>query len=378
MWQTLSSPVGTLLHLDMNSSGTLATFQNGNPIQPMLSTDLGNSWQTMSGSGGPNSLAVFDQRWHIANSGTLLFTGSTGASNSMWRSDDGGNSFQTVAGSPQGFFFDFASAPNGDIYLYGEGVYRSTDDGVTWTQIVPGTTTYQSFTVNANRIIVADFTAVHVGNLDGSNFQVVVMSPIDPHPVLDMTIGLNGRIVAVGQNDIVVTSVDDGATWQVVDNGLSPGISELDRIAASATSDIWVGAKQTSVRFTNDAGSSWIVAENGLNLAPNEPIQALFCDPNQTFLMYNYSGIYRLNTSTSLAESEEHWLMVFPNPVTDLVQIVGTSEIGSLIISDISGKEVAHVAPLRNGCIDLSFLDSGVYLLRELNQGYTARVVVDR
>ena len=80
MWQTIPSPVGTLTQLSLGPNGELATYQNGNPIQPKISTDGGNTWQTMAGTGGPNGNFAFDQRWHMTNAGSLLFAGALGLS----------------------------------------------------------------------------------------------------------------------------------------------------------------------------------------------------------------------------------------------------------------------------------------------------------
>jgi hypothetical protein len=379
MWQTLPSPAGTLVHLDMNDNGVLATFQNGNPIQPKISTDQGTTWQTKAGSGGPNSIALFDQRWHISNPGVLLFLGSTGASNLMWRSDDGGDNFTVVATPPQGFFFDFVSAPNGDVYLYGEGVARSTDNGVTWTQIVPGNTTYQAFTVNTTNIFAADFSGMNVGNLDGTNFQSVSTAPANANPVLAMTAGFNGRIIAVGQNDLAMTSVDNGATWQLANGGLAPGVTELDQVAASPIADIWLATKQVSVRYTDDAGSSWITTQNGLTLAPNEPILGAFCDQNQTFFIYNYSGIYRAAATTSVAEPTV--LMdpdrVYPNPTDGSVKLPLLFRNTTVLVTDLSGRSVREAFVPANGNLDLGGLRTGSYIVNRTNSNESVRVIVE-
>lgn len=119
-WLPCTMPVNTLTVLAMGPNGELVTLLNTNPAQPRISTDQGQTWTNMPGTGGPNGTFLSETRLHFTIDGTLLVWGSVngGSSYGLWRSADGGNSFTPVAGVPGNrYFFGFSSGPWGDVYL---------------------------------------------------------------------------------------------------------------------------------------------------------------------------------------------------------------------------------------------------------------------
>ncbi|MCB0782186.1 MAG: T9SS type A sorting domain-containing protein [Flavobacteriales bacterium] len=370
-WVPCTMPVNTLTHLDLGPSGELYTFTTTNPIQIKVSTDQGLTWQTRPGTGGPNGMLLFDQRFFVTPAGSILFWGNTGIGTFLWRSDDGGNSFtQLVApqGVPSGrFFLGFGSSPAGDVYLYGQGVMHSDDDGLTWTSIASTSTGIDALAANTQSVFALRFGTVYQGALDGTGFAGTNTSGALVTDGRAITDGLNDRMVAVGGTDKVITTTDNGNLWAAANTGLGSVPTEYDRVAASPLADRWVIAKQIGVRYTDDAGSSWSVAETGLSLAPNEPIQGVFCDPTGVFYLFGYSHLYRSDISTGVIEEVEGSTPIWPNPTTGSVNLPLSFAGTQVEVCDLAGKVVGTHTASPQGAIDLAGLRPGRYIVRSLD-----------
>lgn len=368
-WSPCTMPVNTLTLLTVGPNGELVTLLPTNPAQPSVSNDHGQTWQPHAGTGGPNGMFLSDACLHVTNGGSILIWGTVGGDYLIWRSADGGETFAqlgTVAGVPAGrFFFGFTSGPNGDVFMYGDGVIRSTDDGQTWTSIVGAQTVISALTANSTTLYGAQFSAIYRGALDGSGFTGSNTSGVFVTDGRDLARGMNERIIAVGGDDKVITTWDDGNLWWTANAGLGTVPAEWEHVAASLSSDSWVIGKQISVRFTNDAGASWVTAETGLELAPNEPIQDIFCDSTGIFYLYGYFHLYRSEISTGIANAPLlSALHVAPNPTAGLVRVSGYLPGSTCLVIDATGREVLRATVGSDGTIDLSGLENGRYVLR--------------
>lgn len=371
-WVPCTMPVNTLTLLTVGPYGELVTFEATSPIHPKVSTDGGQTWQTRAGAGGPNGIALFDARLHVTNAGTLLLWGSGngGSSYALWRSTDGGDTF-TALGAANGipgarYFMGFSSGPGGDVYLYGEGILRSTDDGQSWTSIVGASTALTSMAVTTTHIWAVQLSAVYRGNLDGTGFTAISTGAVQVTNGLGVARGMNDRIIAVGGSDRVITTADGGSTWQAVNTGITTTLNnELAHIAASLSSDTWVTAKQITVFSTDNGGAPWANAGNGLGLAGNEPVQGVFCDSTGTFYLYGYFHLYRSNTSTGLAQGAQmRESSAYPNPTEGAVRLPDTYKGLSCQVCDAAGREVLRVQVGYDGTVDLGALEAGRYHVR--------------
>ena len=368
-WSPCTMPMNTLTVLTVGPYGEIVTLLPTNPAQPRISTDQGQSWQSFPGTGGPNGMLLSDHCLHLTNTGAILIWGTVGGAYQVWRSADGGNTFTSIGagnGVPASrFFLGFVSSPNGDVYLYGEGVLRSTDDGQNWTSIVNASTNLSALSANTTTLYGAQFSAIYRGALDGTGFAGSNTSGVFVTDGRDLARGLNDRIIAVGGDDLVITTWDDGNLWWTANGGLGLVPAEWEHVATSLSSDNWVIGKQTSVRFTDDAGASWITAENGLALAPNEPIQGIFCDSVGTFYLYGYFHLYRADIGTSVhATTSLDRSSVFPNPTTGTIRLDAKFTGEACLVFDPSGREVMRAQVGSDGTLDLGLLETAQYFLR--------------
>lgn len=369
-WVPCTMPTNTLTLLAMGPNGELVTLLPTNPAQPRVSTDQGQTWVNRTGTGGPNGAFLTDARLHLTITGTMLIWGTAngGSSYNLWRSADGGNTFvqlNATNGIPAArFFMGFNSSPNGDVYLYGEGVLRSTDDGQNWVSIVPSTTFINALASNTTNMFGLYLDVVYKGALDGSGFAAMNTSGTDVTNGLGIARGMNERIIAVGGADRVITSVDNGSTWQTANTGLGVTPTEFQHVAASLMTDRWVIGKQVSVRYTDDAGASWQTAETGLGLAQNEPIQAIFCDSAGTFYLYGYFHLYRSEMSTGITDPRsEGDVFLHPNPTEGTVWLAQSNAGQVFRVFDMAGRQVLRPTVAWNGTIDLGGLENGRYFL---------------
>ncbi len=140
---------GTGEYLGNSASGGGNRWWLGNGL--FKSTDGGETWVQLASTSNEN-IAKFDLCWdivwnvavHPVNS--YVFAAAYGI---IYRSQDSGNSWQTVLGNPQNGNYneitDVAIASNGSIYAtlsrngtnLAGGVFRSTDNGNTWQNISP-------------------------------------------------------------------------------------------------------------------------------------------------------------------------------------------------------------------------------------------------
>jgi hypothetical protein len=367
-WVSCTMPVNTLTVLAMGPNGELVTLLNTNPAQPRISTDQGQTWTNAPGTGGPNGNFLSETRLHLTITGTLLVWGSVngGSSYGLWRSADGGNNFAPVPGVPGNrYFFGLCSGPWGDVYLYGEGVLHSTDDGLSWTSIVDAGTPITALAATTTHIWGVQLGTVYRGALDGSGFAPIATGGYDITNGLGIARGMNERVILVGGNDRLITTADAGSTWQSPTTGITSTLNgELQHVAASLSSDRWVTAKQIAVFSTDNGGAPWADASAGLGFAGNEPIQGIFCDSTSTFYVYGYFHLYRSDASTAIAEVDAAPGMVYPNPATDVVRISGWPAGTAVQVLDAAGRMVRRIRVGGDGRVELQGLCSGRYLLR--------------
>jgi hypothetical protein len=125
--------------MDPNDPDHIAVTYHGNCESPYnalclsYSTDAGDNWTLFN---GPASLAGWQEAatLSIFGPGQYVFVAGT-----AWYTDDTGESWTKVAEG--GLFGSYAGgmaiAPDGTVYMGGNNVYKSNDNGATW-DVIPG------------------------------------------------------------------------------------------------------------------------------------------------------------------------------------------------------------------------------------------------
>ena len=363
-WQSCTMPTALMLNMEVGPSGELFTVSGNATFVPYVSTDQGATWTPKAGTG--LSAGITDMRVSITNTGTLLVQGTGPQGSRVWRSTDAGNTFTAIGsggGVPSSFYaFGMATGrTTGEHYLFGEGVLRTTDDGLTWTQIVPSNLEVHSVAATATSLIGAAYGGVFKCAHDGSGYAMLTIAPLSLNPVWDVSVGYNDRIVVVGGTfNKAITSTDDGVTWTDAGAQLwNP--TEMQHVACSPLLDSWFVGKQNNM-YMGGGGQPNVAANTGINWIGNEPLLGILVDPAGVFYMYTYSQIRKQQLSVGVNTSDAPTPGVFPNPATDeLLAPLAAGRTYRLI--DLQGRTLAQGVVPFGGRIGIGGLASGTYLI---------------
>lgn len=217
-----------------------------------VSSNDGDSW-TAASLGLTNQYVLA-----LAVSGTKLYAGT---SQGIFVSTDYGNSW-SARGLPDASVYCFARV---GTYLFagagGKGVFRSPNDGWTWTQTSAG----------LSGLVVYGLVAVETKLYAGTFGQGVFIS-IDDGASWSRTsaafssanvysLVVSGPYLYAGTTNGVIRSSDYGITWQHMSSGqFNYFISTL----AGEPTNLFVGARDSGVFHSTDAGMTWTDFNSGL------------------------------------------------------------------------------------------------------------------
>lgn len=206
-------------------------------------TTGGLDWQQLLPAAGVVSIAI-----DPTNPATV-YAGSDGPLGGILKSTDRGLTWATVNSSP---VIAFAMAPSSPATLYGltgPTIIESTDGGATWIS----------------------------RPLSGLPFEVIpnlVVDPTNPATIYGATFG--------GE---VVKSTDSGASFAVIDSGLTFGSGVGGGIAINPinTSTLYAGSGGTGVYKTTNGGESWAASNSRL---VGTTLPSLVVDPSRPATIY--------------------------------------------------------------------------------------------
>lgn len=255
-------------------------------------------------------------------------------------SDDRGQSVQTGLFQRSSYFYS-SHVIRGDTIAYEAfgGLFISHDKGVTWLR----RTSYPqdhpmrrpAFRMySAARGLAWGSDSVVYRTTDSAMTWVPVIGPL-PHKLNDLLYIDEDKVLAVGDQGTIMTSLDGGLNWYSEESGTS---ERLHALAASANTILAVG-------------------NNGVILKRS----------------------ITFNTGTSPTGRAEKGLSIFPNPASGIiyVQIPGEPvQHPKFSITDALGRTrhlTASPAGYGNWSVDVSALANGVYTLEMLQGGIPTR-----
>ncbi len=249
-----------------------------------LSTNYGANWTSVSNGINPN--------WHVLSSTVSadvqgrqnIFVAGWGG---ICRSTDNGTSWEIIK-KDDNFYTSLAIAPNGNIFAgtQNNGIFLSTDNGVEWNLVNNG---LSSLIISSLLILPTDQGGNYIFAGTGSQFSLegngVFLSTDDGSSWtnvnngltnLDVTSlaskpnGLGGNIIYAGtvkfEGGGIFSSTNNGSNWVEVTNGITdPMISTID-IATNGNIIVGTGYVRGGGAFlSTDNGSSWHSINNGLS-----------------------------------------------------------------------------------------------------------------
>ena len=270
---------------------------NGGPLAGVIfSSDAGNTWTPVGGAVTANT-DVSSVVINVNSSVTSMFVASrsVGQGAGLFRSTDDGKSFIQISGSgglPTGSVTSLASDPSNSNRIYAAvlngGIFRSDNDGQTWTNITPAGSGIGTSGTDTKNIQLSV----------GANGQSLFMGLATP-------MGTTPRGTTGDRLQSVWRSLDHGATWQnmggqgsgpgqglpgTIENGAFVGINNdgqaVNNFALRADPQ-----NPNTVYISGDSQPSW----NEINADPTRPDF-----PNQIGATSHNASIYRGNASLDL------------------------------------------------------------------------------
>lgn len=225
----------------------------------------------------------------------------------IFRSADNGNTWSQI-GSSGGYYECSKKNSNGDLFVgHNNGLLRSTDNGDNWTEIKGdwlGGTIAIDFTSGGDIFVATKYQKVYRSTDNGDNWEETAYSgALDALVITD-----NDNIIA-GAGNTFFKSVDSGSTWTEVSNGFD-NTSRILNLARTPSGTI-IAADQGSKIFTSDdEGDNWEKRFQG------DDWQAF------TSLAVTSGGVIYAGTNSGhgmyrSADNGNHWTPVFTGDAVD-------------------------------------------------------------
>ncbi len=346
-----------------------------------VSTDSGATWNLVDTSlieditalavSGSNLYAAYDD---------LYLTTDRGMS---WTIDTG-LSTVTIIGNTTIYYTISALGVLGmNLFaeLYGGGLYRSTDGGVSWSSADSGLNEENviSFAEIGSKLFVGvQGNGVYRSTDNGTSWTLAGLS--DEESINAIAVSGTNLFAATGNvitNGGVFRSTDSGTSWTVENTGLTD--TTVTALMASGT-NLFAGTRNGGVFLTTNNGASWTnvgfdsvgaigpdVGITGFAIIGSDLYTATGIDESNNVA----AGVWRRPLSEMIpaqstvtevpSSSINESISAFPNPATNIITI--SSSAGPFSILDPLGR--SYEVKQSGNTLDVSALPSGVYFVSD-------------
>ena len=356
-------------------------------------------WQQSAGTAGLNMQSLLTNgMYNFAGGQTGAYLSTDSAANYSLSNTGNDN-----VGPTRGFTKD-----NNYIYTCtSQGAFRSSDNGATWVSKSVGLTNLLGGGILkvGTRLFYVGPTGVFMSTDQGDNWSAAGLSTTDVRSIAAINdtlfVGTNGagiyKSVDFGANWVAINnglngalnframeskgntlfaggptgtgvfrSLDFGANWTLLSGGLASGSY---RGFASNTQIIAAGSFGSGVFYSTDNGDNWTTINTGLT---DLTIFDLELNDNYIIAATNTQGVFRfplssLNLSTDIHDIVTNSIIsVFPNPTTNQINVsANLGLIGSVYnVYDYTGKSVlTGKLTSEKTILELSNLEKGIYFL---------------
>ena len=267
----------------------------------------GDTWELVLSASSDSFSSIL-----VSQTGTVLVAGLN-----SYRSTDGGDSWSAIGPLSGAILWFFGETSTGAFFGSGAtGVYRSLDDGVTWSAVnggLPATPRVTSIVEAASGDLIAGSTGYYRSTDGGSTWSAT--APADPlRGVADLQRGPSGVLFAATDAGAYLSS-DDGTDFSASNSGLANGIVAVLTVAADGT--VYAGF-DGGVGRSDDGGSTWAVLSEGL---PGG-VSALLQRSNGSLVAGTESGEV-FESSNAAVTWQAMGSTGFGTPVTSIVEVGG-------------------------------------------------------
>jgi uncharacterized protein (TIGR03437 family) len=292
-WRRINQglPSGAIVSA-LTVAGTTLYGAAGSIVYRLGGTAISPVWTALtalpSGTTAVQSLAAF------ANQTSTTILAGTAASG-LYRSTNGGQSWAVASGIPIGsanivsLAFNSTAVIAGASGIFGNA-YRSTDGGATWAQINhnPALVNVRSLTVFQETIYAGTMTGVFRSANNGQTWTRMADSLLNPFSTAVAASEI--KLIAGTRGNAVSIIVDSSQSWLERQNGLTS--KSINAVVASGTTYL-AGTLGAGISRSLNQGDTWASASSGLPNGAN--VQALHISPTDSnaYIAAYGDGIYR-------------------------------------------------------------------------------------
>jgi formylglycine-generating enzyme required for sulfatase activity/photosystem II stability/assembly factor-like uncharacterized protein len=184
---------------------------------------------------------------------------------------------------PGGGYIWALAVCDGNVFAAAGGVYRSTDNGITWTEMNSDLGVYCLAAVGSNLFAGTD-GGVYLSTDDGVSWTVKGLTS-SSHIY---SLAVIGTTLFAGSFGHVYRSTDNGATWTGGQNGLP--YNDILELAANESS-LFAGLSGHGIFRSTDQGESWAQLSNGI--PTDQSVFSLAFNGGYIFAGVAGHGVYR-------------------------------------------------------------------------------------
>ncbi|MCI5055564.1 MAG: YCF48-related protein [Flavobacteriales bacterium] len=342
----------------------------------LRTTDGGTTYDTIQ----PNANAFFIKGVQFFNADTGFLTVSDPFLNTIYKTIDGGNTWQMLPAAgfsiQQSFFVD----ENVGFFTEYYGISRTTDGGNTKQLDSLSLQTSDIEFIDANTGFISGAnpgltSAMIYGTTDGGNTWDTLLIHSDPNTFTDNFTEIdvvNGTtLFSVLENtNVIYTSSDAGVSWNTIVVDSADFIVDISFISASVG---YVLSGNGKILRTSDGGQNWVKEYEvipGL-YGPSYALNALHFSDSIGYSVGTNGLIKKQELSpspSSVSTILDEKISVFPNPavIGTTLQVVSDEEIEEIQIHHISGKRVMSISPIRVKSeinLESGLFETGTYVL---------------
>ncbi len=263
---------------------------------------------------------------------------------------------------------------NGTVYMYGDSVMKSTDDGDTWTGIKDSTFFFVTFFQNDDaKLYGGDFKGLFVSANNGENWSAVNLG-ISPISVYTIAKSQTGDFF-VGTNNHVFRSTDNGTSWNRYSSGLTQ--NNVYAFGFGSNNIVIAGTYSGLFRSTNN-GVNWstiTITANSFKKISVTISGVMFAGSDKGLFRSTDNGANWMDVSAGLADSNVYALdtdslgNVYAGTLgTGIYKSTNNGDAWTLISSGLSYPFADYIAAAPNGKL---FVSTRAALNRSTDGGAT-------
>ncbi len=296
-----------------------------------------------------------------------------GTYNGVYTSTDTGKNWISL-GPPVSILSVYAKDSIVLACMHGGGLYRSENNGQSWTEIDGNH--YYSYLLHDNKIFAGTFTGIYVSIDNGLTWDFAAL----PNRITTSLSKNNSYFFAVNYTYGIYRSDDYGISWVESNQGLP--LDDLHPYTVFAKDNlIFAGFTSNKIYLSTDNGGNWKDFSDGIDIDEETYHVKFAISGNKIFVSFLYNSLWyddlsqMINVSAINSQVPESFVLHqnYPNPfnpkTTIVFELPKVSEV-KINILNLNSQLVAEIlngrkkAGLHSATWDASNHSAGIYLIK--------------